>query len=153
MNKLEERVADVQSYAQLWNEYEQLKTKIMSDPVLAQKEQQLSLSSSSSLHERQKSRIPLLERTSSNNSFDLNRVDNWYCDFQSDQWSVGTGDNDSFIDTVNDDDVGSLDSIGNCHNQSSLSLLSEASLEVQRRVFAEKQRAPPSPSTAEPQRW
>jgi hypothetical protein len=109
--KLEDRLQDVQGYRDLWNAYEEIGQKVSTANQDAASDSASATKDARPLHERR-------------NSLDLKQPSTWYFDFQ------GLED----FTVVDNDDEG-------YRSQSSLSLLSEASMEVQRRLFAEKRKS------------
>jgi hypothetical protein len=112
----EERVQDIYDQRQRWTEYEAIQ--------ISNSERNQDLHSSTNQQDSKKKR-----REKQNHSFDLSDTDSWYFDFQGHEFDVDGREFD--VDPYCDDDSTS---------QASLSLLSQSSMEAQRRLYAEKAR-------------
>ncbi len=112
----EERVQDIYDQRQRWTEYEAIQT--------SNSDKNSDLHSSTNQPASKKKR-----REKQNHSFDLSDTDSWYFDFQGHEFDGDGREVD--VDPYCDDDSTS---------QASLSLLSQSSMEAQRRLYAEKAR-------------
>lgn len=168
--KKQDRAADVQAYRQLYHTFQEMQQELQQQQqetvnaaALAQSEAESvsvtteSLDIDKSKHKDKKktpASAPQVRPMKRTNSFDLKNSNTWYFDFQApelhlEQSIAGSTVNVTAANTVAaiaadtdfaDDNDSDSDDCSIVSRQSGLSLLSEATMDAQRRLFAEKRR-------------